>query len=448
LKAGEKAGEWSRVRSGAFLALFLRGGLLLVGLGITALLARALGAAGFGSYLLVLQVVVLGSSFTQAGTDISLQRYLAVAASRADWRGVRLLLLRSARLVGVGLLLFGLLLAGFWEPFCRRVLAAPALVPFGVGIFFLVLFNNLENLGSAFFRSVGRPVRGLLLLGWPKQLFFLVSILLFLGSGSLSGLETAVLLRIGAAGLAALLSWGLIVPFLAKRRTGSGREAPGTRELASTSLPMLGVQVAAILSGSLGLWILGFLSGTESVGIFGAALRLATLAAMVSATVNLVLPPRLAALHAAGKSGEIEALMRRAASWSTGGVCLLFLLYLVAGRWILATLMGPEYLPAFVPLLLLAGGHLANVATGSAGYLLQMTGNQQVLFKITLAALLAGILLHLVLISLWGVPGAAMAWFLVLASRSLVMAVACRRRLGIRTYLYFRAGGPHEAAEA
>ncbi len=448
MKTGANAGKWRQVRAGAFIALVLRAGLLLVGLGITAILARALGTAGFGSYLLVLQVVVLGSSFSLAGTDTSLQRYLAVAASHSDWRGIRLILLRSSKLFGAGLVLVGIVLAAFWKPFCNQVLAAPELVPLGAGIFLLVLFNDLENLGSAFFRSVGRPVRGLLILGWPKQLLFLLSILFFLGAGGLSGLESAVLLRIGAAGLAAFLVAGLVLHHLSKRRAGSGEQAPRTRELAATSLPMLGSQMASTLSASAGLWVLGFLAGTESVGVFGAALRLATLSAMVSSAVNLVLPPHLAALHATGQRSEIETLMRRAASWSAGGVLLLFLAYLGFGRWILGGFFGPGFLPAYSPLLLLAGGHLVNVAAGSAGFLLQMTGHQRVLLKISLFTLLIGILLHLILISLWGVMGAAMAQFLFLFMKNACMVTACRRLLGIRTYIRFGTGEPARGAGA
>jgi O-antigen/teichoic acid export membrane protein len=91
-------------------------------------------------------------------------------------------------------------------------------------------------------------------------------------------------------------------------------------------------------------------------------------------------------------------------------------------------------------LVLLMFGFLARAATGPTEYLLNMTGNQNVVALIYGIAAIGNIGLNLMMIPVWGAIGAAAATAIAVLVSTMCLALAVRRRLGITAFIFTTRG--------
>jgi O-antigen/teichoic acid export membrane protein len=194
--------------------------------------------------------------------------------------------------------------------------------------------------------------------------------------------------------------------------------------------------LAAALRNTLDIWFLGVLVGPADVGVYGAMVQAAGLLATLIAVVNMVIPPMLASMYAENRIAELEALMRRVstlAGWAGGILCAGFV---VLGEPLIDLLFGADFRRGYAALVWLALGQAVNVAAGSRGWLLQMTGHQGVLMRITLGSIAVKLVLTWVAVSLWGMEGAAAATFAITVGQSFVTTRLAHRLVGVRTHPY------------
>lgn len=108
------------------------------------------------------------------------------------------------------------------------------------------------------------------------------------------------------------------------------------------------------------------------------------------------------------------------------------LLFIVAPSWVMG-LFGPEFTTGGTVLLVLALGQFINVATGSVGFVLIMTGNERLARNNTVIAATVSLVLNVLLIPRLGALGAAIATAASIASLNLSAAYLVKRQLGILT---------------
>ncbi len=88
--------------------------------------------------------------------------------------------------------------------------------------------------------------------------------------------------------------------------------------------------------------------------------------------------------------------------------------------------------------MILALGQFVNVATGSVGYLLSMTGHERELRNNAFISALAGVVFGLALIPGHGLLGASVATAVAVASQNLLGAYQVRKHLGFNTLAFWR----------
>jgi O-antigen/teichoic acid export membrane protein len=111
-------------------------------------------------------------------------------------------------------------------------------------------------------------------------------------------------------------------------------------------------------------------------------------------------------LHAKGDWAELRRLNRLSARLALVFGMALFLVYLLAGRWMLAWAVGPEYVPAYVPLVILSAAHAGTLWAGTTNVLLTMIGHDRDVLACALVSVAANIGLNLVLVPRYGAIGA------------------------------------------
>jgi O-antigen/teichoic acid export membrane protein len=238
-----------------------------------------------------------------------------------------------------------------------------------------------------------------------------------------------------AAGITALVGQGIW-----RQRAGIKAGAPervDKHAILASCLPLLvvaGFTQAVSWSSQL---MLGVWSTSADVAVFNAAQRTAMLTSFVLIAVNTIAAPKFAAMY---RTEQHDAL-RRLARQATAMMVLFSLLPLSAmllfpGEILL--LFGPEFSDGATSLRVLALGQFVNVATGSVGYLLAMTGNERLLRNNVMVAAGLSVGMGVVLIPLYGLVGGAIATSAGVALHNLLGVRQVRRVLGFNTLAIWR----------
>lgn len=186
------------------------------------------------------------------------------------------------------------------------------------------------------------------------------------------------------------------------------------------------MQLVTVWSGVL---IAGAMVPAEELAQLSAAQRTAMLTSFVLMVVNMVVAPRYAHMW---KSGDMAGI-QRLAKWSTRGMIAMVtpvVLIMVLLPEKVMSIFGEGYEQAALLLTIMAVGQFINVATGSVGYLLNMSGHEKDYSQVTLFAGPLTIVSSLICIWFFGVVGAAIAMAIGVAARNIGALWMVNKRLG------------------
>jgi O-antigen/teichoic acid export membrane protein len=421
---------------GAFL---LRGSLgtgavQIVSIGLTfgssVVLARLLGESGFGtySYALTWSLLVLGPATAGFGPVVT--RETAAGVETRAWDRVlgvgqyarKLTALATALVVGAGLPL--VLLSSRWlgEDQVQALLVGILITVLGAAL--LIVRHRLLGLRrvvvAQFAESVLRPALLLLLVGLAA----------WAGAPLREGSGAAL-----ALALYAVASLGTLLFVLWRADAASPGELADAVPITDpgwlrSAWPLLLTGLARDLNAEAGVLLMGSTLSPVDVGLFRAAQRLASLPTYVLTAINLSFQPVAAGLFAKGDTRAIEILGVRASRISV----LLSLPFLVAfwlwGDWLLGW-FGPGFVRAKLALLILAAGHLFNVACGPVGVVLVATKREDDAAKGLILSCFVTLLATAIGVRVAGLEGAAVATALGLVVWNVALSWFTWERLGI-----------------
>lgn len=177
------------------------------------------------------------------------------------------------------------------------------------------------------------------------------------------------------------------------------------------------------------LVVAGFFISTSELGLLAAAQRTSLLIGFVLVTINFVVAPMFASLYKEGKMDRLRNLSRLACRANIGAAILPVIICVLFPEFVMQ-LFGKEFIAAAPLLLALSLGQLINVATGSVGFLLLMSGHEKTMKYITIASGIVSITLLIALSQSHGVLGAAWAMAIGLAIQNLAALYFVKRYLG------------------
>ena len=180
----------------------------------------------------------------------------------------------------------------------------------------------------------------------------------------------------------------------------------------------------------------GFLArsaDTATVGAYGAALRVAGLVGLPLLAVSTIFGPTVSNLASRGDWARLQVLYARL-TWALAAIGgTVGLAVAASGRWVLAG-FGPRFSAAAGALAILAASQVVNSATGPSGLVLIMTG--RTVWRLANAGIGAGLTLALSwwAVPRWGAVGAAAAVGLSSALMNVVQVYQVRRLVGLWAY--------------
>ena len=178
-----------------------------------------------------------------------------------------------------------------------------------------------------------------------------------------------------------------------------------------------------------GVLIAGAILIPEAVAELNAAQRTANLISFVLVVINMVVAPRYARLW---MNGNVVGLRKLAHNASRLAILLvapsLILIFVFSAE--IMSMFGASYVEAGMLLVIFGVGHAVNVATGSVGYLLNMSGYEKEFRRITVYVGVFSIVSAIVLVDFFGAIGAATATAMSSSIQNLVGFGMVKKRLG------------------
>jgi O-antigen/teichoic acid export membrane protein len=198
-------------------------------------------------------------------------------------------------------------------------------------------------------------------------------------------------------------------------------------------IPFTLISGAAVLNSQLGVLFLGITGNDVGTGAIAIAARGAQLVSVPLVIVNLVIAPQVTRAYRDSDQQRMRKLYLQSAR-----VTLLLALPVATplifwGEHIISLLFGGRYAPhAAIPMAILAASQMFNVAMGSVGLFLTMSGHERDALHGQLIALAINLLLCASLVPFFGATGAAIAAAAGVLVWNVMLAVKLMQRLRLR----------------
>ncbi|MCK4852083.1 MAG: oligosaccharide flippase family protein, partial [Candidatus Omnitrophica bacterium] len=157
------------------------------------------------------------------------------------------------------------------------------------------------------------------------------------------------------------------------------------------------------------IFIIGFFLLTSDIALYNVALQMGMAAGMLVQGLNSIFPAVTGVLYGQDRIREIRKLHSRTAGILLAIALLVFIFFLLFGRFILG-IFGTYYVAAYIPLLIIAFSFIIESGVGPAGRILNMMGKPQYNTVNTLIGLAMTVVLCYTLIPGYKVAGAAVAF--------------------------------------
>lgn len=390
-------------------AILLRAMGALLAFAFNVAVGRILGAEGTGVYFLALSVATIGAVVAKMGLDNSLLRFIAAHASKDEWGRVKGVFRLGMRMAGAASLVCTFIIVGFAPYIANTIFQEPNLTGplrvMGLALFTFAMMTLLSECLKGL-----RQIRISMLVSGVLYPFF--ALLVVWPLASLYGAAGAAGAYVFGTGLAAFIGW--VFWRRDERRHEIVTEAFAFATLWSSCRPLwvLSIISRAILPWA-PLFLLGIWGTAQDSGIFGAATRISLLATFFLASVNTVVAPRFAALHANGDIEGLAKLARQFVILVTLMTSPVFIILIFGSTWVMS-MFGPDFVVGGPVLLVLACGQFFNALTGPVSLILTMSGHEAEARNCGYVSLAVMVVLSPILIPLYGPIGAA-----IVASASL-----------------------------
>jgi len=199
-------------------------------------------------------------------------------------------------------------------------------------------------------------------------------------------------------------------------------------EWLSVSIPLLLISAFQFVLHQMDVVMIGYIRGTEEVGAYVPATRIADLVGFGLVVVSAMMAPMISSLFASGDRYGLESVVRLAALMASAFALILFVIIVVLRAWLLG-LFGEGFASGELPLVILSLGQLVNVLIGPVGYLTTMTGHHAAAGKVVAGSAALNLILNLLLIPAWGIVGASIATASALAVSHTLLGIYVWRKL-------------------
>ncbi|GAK16766.1 LOW QUALITY PROTEIN: capsular polysaccharide synthesis enzyme CpsJ, membrane protein, export of O-antigen and teichoic acid [Vibrio sp. JCM 19053] len=388
---------------------------------LTLIVSKTSDASTAGQFFFLFNLVSLLAIVSQLGFDVSLVRYNAIAFNNKEKleqsQNYKTALYRS---MAFCLLAIGVLLAGF-NLFPEQLNQTQSPM-YAITLCLLCIpFLVLAQTNSRVLQACRKVVSSLfaLQLGVSMLMVIFVFALDYIGQQNINNLMTALLLASIGVAVISSANW------LGSDQYQTSAFVPNKKMVASAKQVVGSIFTNVLQWGS--LVIAGFFISTAELGLLAAAQRTSLLIGFVLITINFVVAPMFASLYKERQMRKLQNLSRLACRANVG---LAIVPLFAPSSPSLCNFLVESFSAAAPLLVVLSLGQLVNVATGSVGFFIIMSGHERTMKYITISSGTVSICLLVTLCQMFGVIGAAWAMAIGMAIQNLAALYFVKRYLG------------------
>lgn len=391
--------------------------------------SREIGATGLGLYALGMSTVGFFALFSGLGLPQVAARFVSIYRGRGEAANIRHLFWQGLLWLTVSSCSLGTLMFASRRWLAETIYHEHELLRYLPWFAVLLVLSTFHNFLGSYLRGHQEVARRTVInhfVHLPAKILLTVG-LFAMGWG---------LLGYVAAELASLFLTLLLLAAVAHRLTPKAKDprptVPGRKEL-TFATSMVGLDLVAFSASRTGLLLLGIFLAADQVGIYSIAVATASFVPTLLVALNSIFGPVIADLHARRQTELLQRLFQTSTKWCFSLTWPLVAVIVFFSRDLMG-LFGASFEAGAPVLALLALAQLVNVAVGSVGNLLVMSGHQRLeIFNSVLMAALT-LPLSVVLIPRWGMLGAAVALASGMAGANLLRAWLVWRHLGLVPY--------------
>ena len=432
--------DFTELIKGGSISFFLRFGGLALGYILTLVIANLFGAKGLGDYVLAITVLSLFTLVAKIGLDTTSIRFIASFASQKKWTSIfhfrkQAMIILSFTSVASSLLMYfsANQIADLINTNPRYIeLNAFFVLPIA---FFMFHYQNLRGLKRiaefSFFYRVS------------KALFAIISILIIYQFNK--GTEAPVyayLVSVVIVSFLSFLSFRYWFKKISEGKESAKKEILNYSTLFKISIPLMLAQSVQYIMAWTDKLILGNMATPEEVGIYFTAFKLSMFAAVALMSINSIASPKFAEMFAKDDIAGLKKIVQQSTKMIFWVSVPLIVIFFIFPEFLLG-LFGEEFKVGVTAFIFMSCGRLISSFSGSVGNILQMTGNQDIYFKILLLGAIINVCLNILLIpnvnplsdyGISGINGAAFASMCSLSFWNLSMVLVIKKKFGFYTF--------------
>ncbi len=237
--------------------------------------------------------------------------------------------------------------------------------------------------------------------------------------------------------ISVIIAFVIGVGYLVNKMRVAPFERVRVKSLLRQGVPMLLISSSALLMAWTDIFIIGLLGSSHEVGIYSVVVKVSSVMVVALASVGAVVAPLYAQWY---KKGELKKMESTANVTSLMFIVFSLVSIIVVSYWgeEFLVLFGAEYAVGYPLLVLLWFAQCVNISCGSVGYLLTMTGNEKVFQRILMLAAFMNVFLDYFLYEAMGIAGVAVGTSMTIIIWNVAAVVAIKKRLGFWCVANFR----------
>lgn len=398
------------------------------------LLARLLGADGYGIYAFALAVLSLLGMVVTLGLPGYLIREVARARADGDFGTLRHLMSKGMRLSFTAAIICasaaGALVFAFLDIADQRIkatlVALVALVPLALAAIFTSTLSGLGHPTASF--SMDALVRPVVML--------VAATVIFVWLPGFGAPIVIIWVQVAASVVLCGLAFLILRPKLPAVTVAAQASSQKPPKVLRNALPFLALSGVAFVNNQTDILMLGLLRPAEDVGVYRVAVQMSAVVAFGLNALNVVLAPQIAHSYKRGDREKLRNDIARS-TWLSFLVGIApALLLLGFGGSIAVFVFGSEFTMAATPISILVFGQMINVAMGPVGYIMTMTCREKTAMHVLAGAAFLNVALNASLIPIYGMVGAAIATAVSLCVWNFTLAYLVWKDLKINSTIF------------
>ncbi len=393
-------------------------------------LARLLGVTDYGAYIYIYSWLTVLVIPARLGFDNSLVRFIPEYNNAGQWvRFKGILSFAYKSVIGASFLIAALAIAGtyYWSDALKSH-SIELIVLAALGLPFLALLHITRNA----IRGFKEVTKALL----PKVVIMQVVIIAGLFGIYYAG-DFAVTAEeaMGITIFALIVALGCGLYFLRDLLPIGFKSIRGSKEYKywlSITLPMLLITGMNIVLKRTDLIMIGSIQGQEAAGVYGAVSKVSDLAIFGLMAVDIIAAPLISELYYAGKKDQLQKLVTLAARGAFGISLMVAVCFGLFGEFILG-LFGAEFTIGYIALIILLAAQMGNAFCGSVGFIMTMTGHQNMVGLILGVSAIINIGLNFLLVPLLGIEGGAVSTAISMILWNVLMVIYVDKKMNLKS---------------